>query len=223
MNKGLLRQACIKCLLGMAAIGAMVFVPAGTFRFWRGWLLMAVIFLPMAPIALVLAAKRPELLAKRLQAKETEPAQKQVILLSVLMSVAGLVLAGLDFRFGWSRLPGWVSGAAAAVLLAGYGLFAEVLRENAYLSRPVEVQQGQKLVDTGLYSLVRHPMYTATLLIYLAVPLICGSLWATAVFLFYPVLLAKRIRNEEQVLKDGLPGYREYTQRVRWKMLPGLW
>lgn len=220
---GLLAGACVKFVLGLAMVGLPVFLAAGTLDYWNGWLLMGVLFLPMLFGGLVLWAKAPGLLAKRLKAKEAQGEQRQVIAGSFLMFVLGFVLAGLDARFGWSRLPAGISWAAAAVFLLGYGLFAEVLRENAYLSRTVEVQQGQKVVDTGLYGVVRHPMYAATLLLFLSMPLILGSAWALVVFLAYPALLVKRIRNEEAVLRAGLAGYEEYMQKVRCRLIPYVW
>lgn len=219
----LLLQACTKFLLGLAAVCLLVFLPAGTPRFPNGWRLVALLFLPMFVAGLVMWAKAPTLLAKRLQAKEEQATQRGVVAFSGMMFVAGFVLAGLDYRFGWSQLPAWGVNAASAVFLAGYALYAEVLRENAYLSRTVEVQQGQKVIDTGLYGVVRHPMYAATLLLFCAMPLVLGSALALAPFLLYPVLIAKRIQNEEAVLERGLEGYAAYKQRVRWRLVPFLW
>lgn len=223
MNLRLLLHACTKFLLGLLLVGLLVFLPAGTLRFWKGWLLMAVLFIPMFLAGLVLWRKAPELLEKRLRAKEQEGVQRLVILFSLLMFVGGFLVAGLDARFGWSKLPDWVSIAAAAVFLLFYGLYAEVLRENAYLSRTVEVQQGQKLVDTGLYGIVRHPMYFVTVFLFLSMPLILGSLWSLLLFLPYPFLLVQRIRNEETLLKAELDGYEDYTHRVRCRLIPFLW
>ena len=223
MKRKLLWDALLKYIMGLAAVFLLLFIPAGTISFQKGWILVTVVFLPMVPVGALLYFKKPELLAKRLQAKEPEPEQKQAVLFSALMFLVGFVTTGLDFRFGWSRLPDGVTIGACIVLLLGYGIFGEVLRENNYLARTVEVQKEQKLIDTGLYGLVRHPMYTATLLIYWSMPLICGSGWALIPFLFYPLILRKRILNEEKVLEMGLPGYKEYTSRVRWKLIPGLW
>lgn len=222
-KKGLLTQALVKFVLGLLMVGLPLFLAAGTLRYWQAWLLLGVLFVPMFFGGLVLWAKAPDLLAKRLQAKEAQGEQRQVIAGSYAMFVLGFALAGLGVRFGWRSLPAGVSWAAAAVFLLGYGLFAEVLRENAYLSRTVEVQQGQTVVDTGLYGVVRHPMYAATLLLFLSMPLILGSVWAFVIFLAYLPLLAKRIHNEEAVLRAGLAGYEEYMQKVRWRLVPFIW
>jgi protein-S-isoprenylcysteine O-methyltransferase Ste14 len=177
----------------------------------------------MFAAGLVMWKKSPDLLQKRLKAKESEGAQKRVVSASALIFVAGFVVAGLDHRFGWSRLPGWLVAAAALMFLCAYGLYAEVLRENAYLSRTIEVQEGQKVVDTGLYAIVRHPMYSAVILLFLSMPVVLGSAWAFLIFLPFPALLAARIKNEEAVLLEGLEGYRQYTQRVRWRLIPYIW
>lgn len=219
----LLRQAVLKYLAGVLAVGLLVFLPAGTLRFPCGWLLMGILFLPMLLMGIVLFLRAPELLEKRLGAKEKQEAQKTVVRLSGLMFLAGFVLCGLDFRFRWLTLPRFVPIAAAAVFLAGYALYAEVLRENSYLSRTVHVQEGQKLIDTGLYGIVRHPMYLATVLMFAAVPLVLGSLIALPVFLIYPALMVLRIRNEEQVLAEGLPGYADYCKKVKYRLLPFIW
>lgn len=223
MDRELLRQAIVKFFSGVILLGLLLFLPAGTFRYPQGWLLMGVLFVPMFLAGIVMLRKSPELLRKRLNAKEEQTEQKTVIALSGLMFVAAFVLAGLNFRFRWAILPAWVSRAAAAVFLAGYVLFAEVLRENAYLSRTVEVQEGQKVVDTGLYGIVRHPMYLSTLLLFLTMPLILGSPLSFAVMLAYIPILGGRIRSEERVLEEGLEGYAEYKTRVRWKVIPYLW
>ena len=223
MTKKLFLQALGKFFLGVAAVGALVFLPAGTLRFCQGWLLMGVLFVPMFLAGLVLMARNPDLLRRRLDAREKEMAQKQVILLSGLMFLASFVLAGLSFRFDWLRFPAWVSALGAVLFLLGYGLYALVLKENAYLARTVKVEAGQKLVDTGLYGVVRHPMYAATLLLFLSMPLILGSLPAFLVLLAYPFLIARRIRNEEKVLLRDLPGYEAYIQKVRWRLVPGVW
>ena len=223
MRKKLLIQALSKFLLGVLALMLLVFVPAGTLHYPNGWLLMAVLFLPMLAAGVVMLWKAPALLEKRMRTKEQQGEQRQVVAWSSLMFVGGFVLAGLDFRFGWSDLPGWLPKIAAAVLLLSYGLYVEVMRENAYLSRTVEVQEGQKVVDTGMYAVVRHPMYAVTVVLFLSMPLVLGSLWAFLLFLVYPMLLVKRIQNEEQVLREGLPGYEEYTQKVRWRMIPLIW
>ena len=223
MDKKLIRDAMIKFCSGIVLMGLLLFLPAGTFAFPQGWLLMGVLFVPMFGAGIVMLVKSPELLRKRLNAKEEQGEQKWVIALSGLMFVAAFVLAGLNFRFGWHLLPAWVSVAAAVLFLLGYLLFAEVLRENAYLSRTIEVQENQKVVDTGLYGVVRHPMYAATILLFLAMPLILGSLLSFAVTLLYLPIIAKRIRNEEAVLETGLEGYAEYKQKVKYKVIPGIW
>ena len=210
-------------LTGLLVIGLLLFLPAGTLHYPNGWLLIGVLFIPMLLMGAVMFVKAPALLQKRLQNKETQAAQKGVVALSGLMFLAGFVVAGLDFRFGWVVLPKAVSVIAAVVFLAGYALYAEVLRENAYLSRTVEVQEGQKVIDTGLYGVVRHPMYAATLLMFLSMPLVLGSVIALVIFLIYPVVIAVRIRNEEQVLREGLPGYADYQKRVKYRLVPFIW
>ena len=223
MTKALFVQAIAKFTLGVVLIGALLFLPAGTWDHPGAWRLMAILFVPMFLAGLVMMWKNPELLKKRLQAKEKEREQSTVVKLSGLMFLAGFILAGLDFRFGWLPLPDWVSTAATAAFLFSYAIYAEVLRENTYLSRTIEVQQGQKVIDTGLYGIVRHPMYSATVILFLSMPLVLGSLIAFLVFLAYPIIIAKRIRNEEQVLAVGLPGYAEYCRKVRWRLLPLVW
>ncbi len=223
MTKELFFKAISRFLLGMTLVGLLIFLPAGTLRFANGWLLMGILFIPMFLAGLVLMFKDPELLRRRLQTKESRTEQSLVIKLSGLMFVAGFVLAGLDFRYGWLPLPCWVSRTAAVVFLLGYLLYAEVLRENTYLSRTIEVQEGQRVIDTGLYGRVRHPMYSATLLLFLSMPLVLGSLIALPVFLVYPAILVKRIVNEEQLLEEELPGYSAYKQKVPWRLLPFLW
>ena len=223
MDRKLFIQAITKFFLGVVLVGALLFLPAGTFAYREGWLLMAILFLPMFAAGLIMLKKCPELLRKRLNARESEMEQKTVLLFSGLMFLAAFVAAGLNHRFGWIPLPAWVSPVFALVFLLAYGLYAEVLRENAYLSRTVEVQENQKVIDTGLYGVVRHPMYMSTLLLFLAMPLVLGSLISLAVMLLYIPIIAKRIRNEEQVLEAGLEGYAEYKRRVRYKVIPYLW
>lgn len=223
MKSKLLISAVIKYLSGLLMVGALLFLPAGTLRYPGGLLFTALLFVPMLLLGVVLFLKAPELLEKRLQSKEKESAQKGVIALSLFMFVGGFVLAGLDFRFGWSTVPLWVTITAAVLLLLSYALYAEVMRENAYLSRTVEVQEGQKVVDTGLYGIMRHPMYAVTTLLFLSIPLVLGSWIAFAVFLVYPVLMVLRIKNEEKVLAEGLPGYREYQKKVKYRMIPFIW
>lgn len=223
MNGKLLVQAVGKLLAGLAAVMLVLFLPAGTFGYWNAWLFIALLFVPMLAVGGALIVKAPELLQKRLSANEKEKTQRWVVGLSALLFVVGFCTAGLDFRFGWSRLPLWVVITAAALQLVAYGLYAEVLRENAYLSRTVEVQENQKVIDTGLYGVVRHPMYSATILMCLAMPLVLGSLYAFVLFLAYPLLIVKRIHNEEAVLEQGLAGYKEYKERVKYRIAPYIW
>ena len=204
-------------------MGLLLFLPAGTMRFRNAWILIAVLFIPMFAAGVVMMLKDPELLKKRLNAKETEGEQKTVIALSGLMFLAMFIVAGLNHRFGWLTMPDWIIWAAAAVFLLAYLMFAEVLRENSYLSRTIEVQEGQKVIDTGLYGIVRHPMYSATLFLFLSMPLVLGSPISFLITLCYIPIIAKRMRNEEQVLEEGLPGYREYKQRVKYKVIPYIW
>lgn len=223
MDKELLIQAIIKFVSGILIMALLLFLPAGTIDYFNAWLLMGVLFIPMFIAGVVMMFKNPDLLRKRLNAKEKEGEQKGVIAMSGLMFLGGFVLAGLDYRFGWFELPEWMIVLSTVMFLLGYLLFAEVLRENAYLSRTVEVQENQKVIDTGLYGIVRHPMYMATIILFLSMPLILGSLISFVVFLIYPVIIAMRIRNEEQVLTEGLEGYEEYKERVRYKVIPFLW
>ncbi|MBQ9842482.1 MAG: isoprenylcysteine carboxylmethyltransferase family protein [Clostridia bacterium] len=223
MTVKLFIQALTKFLLGAVLVGLLIFLPAGTVAFWNGWLLMGLLFVPMFAAGLVMMAKNPALLQSRLDAKEKEPEQKTVLLISGVMFIVGFVLCGLNFRFGWLPLPNGVVIAASVVFLLAYVLYAEVLRENTYLSRTIQVQEGQRVVDSGLYGIVRHPMYLATVLLFLSIPLVLGSLVALAVFLVYPFVLVLRIRNEEAVLEAELDGYREYKQRVRYRLIPFVW
>ena len=223
MTGKLFAQAIGKFLAGLIVLGILIFLPAGTLMFRNGWLLMEILFIPMFVAGIVLMFRNPELLKKRLQADEEEPEQKQVILLSALMFLAAFVLAGLNYRFRWIVTPKWTVLAAAAVFLLAYLMYGEVLRENTYLSRTVEVQEDQKVIDTGLYGIVRHPMYTATIFLFLAMPLVLGSPLSFLVMLGYLPIIAKRIRNEEEVLKAGLDGYTEYTERVRYRIIPLIW
>lgn len=223
MNRKLFLQAIVKFLLGVVLVSALVFLPAGTWSFFCGWLFMAVLFVPMFLAGIVMMFKNPELLKKRLNAKEKEDEQSLVIKLSGLMFLAGFIVAGLDFRFGWLPLPKGVSIGAAVVFLVAYALYAEVLRENTYLSRTIEVQEGQKVIDSGLYGIVRHPMYAVTLLLFLAMPLVLGSLISFVVFLAYPFIIAKRIKNEEAFLEKELDGYAEYKNKVKYRLIPFVW
>ena len=216
-------SAVSKFLLGVVLVGALLFWPAGTFHFFNGWLLMGILFVPMFGAGLVMLAKNPNLLESRLKAKETQKQQDLVVKLSGLMFLAGFVLSGLGFRFGWYQLPKSVSLVGAVLFLLSYLLYAEVLRENTYLSRTIQVRENQKVIDTGLYGIVRHPMYSATLVLFLSMPLVLGSVYALAVFLVYPLLIAKRIRHEEEFLTRELPGYREYRQKVKYRLIPFVW
>ena len=223
MTRKLYYEAMIKFFGGVALLAVLLFLPAGTVHWPGGWLLMGVLFVPMFLAGLVMMAVNPNLLRSRLNAKEQEAEQDLVVKLSGLMFLIGFVLAGLDFRFGWSRLPFAVNWAGAVLFLLAYALYAEVLRENTWLSRTIEVQDGQTVVSTGLYGIVRHPMYAVTLLLFLSMPLVLGSVPAFLVFLVYPAIIAKRIRNEEQVLSRDLPGYADYLQKVRWRLIPYIW
>ena len=223
VTKKLFVSAILKFLLGVVLVGLLVFLPAGTLNYTGGIIFMSVLFVPMLIAGFVMMAKSPELLAKRLNAKEKEREQSVVVKLSGLMFLVGFILAGLDFRYGWIELPFAVSIVGTVVFLIAYILYAEVLRENAYLSRTIEVQEGQKVVDTGLYGIVRHPMYAVTLALFLSMPLILGSLVSFFVFLAYPFLIALRIKNEEKVLTEGLEGYAEYKTKVKYRLIPFIW
>lgn len=216
-------QALGKFLLGVVVIGLLLFLPAGSLQYWQGWLLMGVLFVPMFCAGLVMMAKNPDLLRKRLNAKEEEKEQQTVVKLSGLLFVAAFVVAGLNWRFGWCVLPNWAVWVSAGLFLVCYQLYAEVLRENTYLSRTIEVQENQKVIDTGLYGIVRHPMYMATTVLFLAMPLVLASPLSFLILLFYIPLIAKRITNEEKVLEDGLEGYKEYKRKVRYKVIPYVW
>ena len=219
----LLLNALTKYLLGFAMLALLLFLPAGTLAWPQAWLFLGLLFVPMLGLGITLYIRAPQLLQKRLNGREKEKAQKNAIAASGLAFVAAFVLAGLDVRFDWSQTPGWVTAAASVLLLASYGLYAEVMRENAWLSRTIEVQKGQKVVDSGLYGIVRHPMYAATILLFLSIPLVLGSWPAFAVMLVYPVVIIGRIRNEETVLEQGLAGYEAYKQKVRYRLLPFIW
>ena len=223
MEKGLFSQAISKFVLGVVVVGLLLFLPAGTLRWREGWLLMGILFVPMFFAGLVMLKRSPDLLKKRLSAKETEGEQKQVVRFSGLMFLAAFIAAGLNYRFQWIVLPAWVPWAAAVLFLLAYLMYAEVLRENAYLSRTIEVQSGQKVIDTGLYGVVRHPMYAATLLLFLAMPFVLGSLISFLIMLCYIPLIAKRMKNEEAVLLKGLPGYGDYMKKVRYRVIPFIW
>ena len=223
MTLKLFFSAIIKFLLGVVLVGALIFLPAGTLNYYGGLLLMGILFIPMFIAGLVMLIKNPALLKSRLKAKETRDKQSLVVKLSGLMFIAGFVVAGLGYRLDWYALPRSVSLAAAVIFLIAYGLYAEVLRENTYLSRTIEVQENQKVIDTGLYGIVRHPMYSATLLLFLAMPLVLGSVYAFIIFLCYPFIIAQRIKDEEALLESELCGYREYKQKVKYRLIPFIW
>ena len=223
MKIPLFLSALTKFLSGLLLTGLLLFLPAGTLRFPNGWLFAGLLFIPMLILGGVLLIKAPDLLKKRLQSKEKENTQKGVVALSGLLFFAGFIVAGLDFRFGWSHVPTWLVIAASVILLISYALYAEVMRENAYLSRTVEVQEGQTVVDTGLYGIVRHPMYAVTIWLFLSIPLVLGSWLALLCFVHYPILIIVRIRNEEALLTRELVGYDAYKRKVKYRLLPFIW
>lgn len=221
--KKLIIDGLVKLTAGILLTGTLTFIPAGTLHFWQGWVLLGTLFIPMFIAGLVMIAKSPDLLRKRLNAKEKQTEQKTVVALSGLMFIAAFVLAGLNFRYGWMPMPPVLTWIAAAIFLAGYVMYAEVMRENAYLSRTIEVQENQKVVDTGLYGIVRHPMYSATLLLFLSMPLILGSIPSFIITLTYIPIIHKRMTNEEKILAEGLEGYKEYMQKVKYRIIPFIW
>ncbi|MBE6600244.1 MAG: isoprenylcysteine carboxylmethyltransferase family protein [Ruminococcaceae bacterium] len=223
MTVKLFIQAITKFIFGFILVGLLIFLPAGTFSFFNGWLFMGLLFVPMFFAGIVMMFKDPNLLRSRLDAKEKQREQSTVIKLSGLMFLSGFIVAGLDFRFNWLTLPRGVVIGAAIVFLVAYILYAEVLRENAYLSRTIEVQEGQKVIDTGLYGIVRHPMYSATLLLFLSMPLVLGSVYSFLIFLAYPFIIGKRIKGEEEFLEKELNGYREYKKKVKYRLVPFIW
>lgn len=223
MTKELLYQAGLKFILGIVGIGILIFLPAGTLRYWNGWLLIGMLFILTFFTGIVMMVKNPELLRKRLNSREQQTEQKLVIKLSILMFLFGFIIAGLNFRYKWIVLPDRVSWVGAVIFLLSYLFYAEVLRENTYSSRTVEVQKGQRVIDTGLYGIIRHPMYSSMIILFLSVPLMLGSVISFVIFLAYPVILAKRIRNEETVLEKDLEGYIEYKKKVKYKIIPFIW
>lgn len=223
MSKKLFMQAISKFFFGFLFVATLLFLSAGTLYYWNAWLLLAILFIPMFIAGLVMMIFSPELLKKRLNAKESEKKQQQVIKFSALMFITAFLTAGFSFRFHWLRLSPNISYVAAVIFLLAYGLYAEVLRENAYLARTIEVQEGQKVIDTGLYSIVRHPMYAATLLLFLAMGLVLGSLVSFLILLAYLPLIVKRIHNEEAVLVRDLQGYEVYQKKVRYRLIPYIW
>ena len=223
MNKKLLQEALIKYVAGILLVGALLFIPAGSLKWRDGWIFMAALFVPMFIAGIIMYLKAPDLLRRRLNAKEKEAQQKDVIGMSGLMFLAAFIVAGLNYRFNWIRFPEAVRIAGIVIFLLSYLMFAEVLRENEYLSRTIEVQEGQKVVDTGLYGIVRHPMYSATVLLFLSMPLIMNSPISFGIMLLYIPLIVKRILNEEEVLEKGLQGYKEYKEKVKYRILPFIW
>lgn len=223
MNGILIRNGLIKLISGLIIIMLLIFLPAGSLDFFNGWLFIGLLFIPMLIMGIIMLIKNPSLLEKRLNGKEKESEQKGVVAFSGIMFIAGFVAAGLNYRFDWWILPDWCVIAAAVVFLLSYVMYAEVLRENTYLSRTVEVQENQKVIDTGLYGIVRHPMYSATIIMFLSIPLILGSLIAFLIFLAYPLLIVLRIGNEEEVLEKGLEGYPEYKKKVKYRIIPFIW
>lgn len=223
MDTKLFLQAIIKFTLGLLIVGTLVFIPAGTIYYLNGWIFVGVLFIPMFVVGIILMIKSPELLRKRLNSKEKENEQKAVIILSSFMFFCGFIIAGLNYRYEWIMIPEIVVIIAAIIFLLGYILYAEVLRENKYLSRTIEVQEKQKVIDTGVYKIVRHPMYVSTILMFLSIPLILGSIISFIIFLVYPFIIAKRIKNEEKVLEKDLEGYLEYKDKVKYKIIPFIW
>lgn len=223
MDKKLFIQAIVKYLLGLTLFSFLLFVSAGTLKYWNAWLLIGVLFIPMLLVGIVLAIKNPELLRKRLNAREKEAEQTSIQQYGALMFVGGLVVAGLDYRYQWLVLPKWLVIVSTVLFIFSYLLYVEVLRENEYLSRTIEVQENQTVIDTGLYRIVRHPMYISTILLFLSMPLVLGSFFSFLIFLIYPVIIVKRIKNEEEILETGLEGYLEYKERVKYRLIPLIW
>ena len=219
----LLIEALTKFACGLLMVGLLIFLPAGTIAYTYGWLMIGLLFGPMLIAGFVMLAKSPEFLKKRLDAKEKQGTQKGVVAFSGLMFIAGFMVAGLDFRFGWSTVPAWVVVTASVLFLVSYALYAEVMRENAYLSRTIKVEEGQTVVDTGMYGIVRHPMYAVTIPLFLMIPLILGSWYALIAFAFYPVVIVVRLKDEEDLLTRELPGYCAYMQKVRYRIIPFVW
>lgn len=223
MNKKLFANAIVKFLSGIVLVALPLFLSAGSFAYWNAWLLIGILFIPMFIAGIILMKKNPYLLEKRLDVKEKQSQQKTVIALSGIMFLSGFIVAGLDFRFQWIKIPEWTAIIGAVLFLIAYGLYAEVLRENTYLSRTIEVQENQKVIDTGLYGIVRHPMYAVTVILFLSMPIVLGSLIAFIIFLTYPFIIAGRIINEEKVLEEGLAGYSEYKKKVKYRLIPFIW
>lgn len=223
MNSKLFFEAILKFILGFIVIGLLLFLPAGDIDYYNGWLFMGILFIPMFIAGIIMMLKSPSLLKSRLNAKEKESEQKEVVALSGLMFLTGFIIAGLNYRFNWTQLPNLVVIIGIIIFMISYIVYAEVLRENIFLSRTIEVQESQKVIDTGLYKIVRHPMYTATIFLFLAMPLVLNSIISFIIFLIYPFIIAKRIKNEEEVLEKELKGYKEYKNRVKYKIIPFIW
>ena len=223
MNIKLFLQAIIKYVFGVLIVGGLLFIPANSFAYWNGWLFIGLLFIPMFIAGIILMIKNPELLRKRLNAKEQENEQKWVLLFSGLMFIAGFIVAGLNYKYKWIEMPNAVTIISSIIFIIAYILYAEVLRENTYLSRTIEVQENQKVIDTGLYGIVRHPMYAITIWLFLTMPLILGSIFSFIIFLVYPVIIAKRIKNEEEILEKNLKGYTEYIKKVKYRIVPFIW
>ena len=219
----LLFESITKFTCGLLLVGLLIFLPAGTLQYTYGWLFVGLLFVPILIAGFVMLAKSPEFLKKRLDAKEKQGTQKGIVAISGLMFIAGFVVAGLDFRFGWSNMPTWVVITASALFLVAYALYAEVMRENAYLSRTIKVEEGQTVVDTGMYGIVRHPMYAVTILLFLMIPLVLGSWYALIAFVFYPAVIVVRLKDEEDLLTRQLPGYVQYKQKVKYRLIPFIW
>ena len=223
MNIRLFLQAVIKYVFGILIVGSLLFIPANSFKYWNGWLFIGLLFIPMFIAGIILMKKNPKLLEKRLNVKEKEKEQKRVLLFSGLMFLSGFITAGINFRYRWIEMPNIVIIISSIIFIIAYILYAEVLRENTYLSRTVEVQKNQKVIDIGLYGIVRHPMYAVTILLFLTMPLVLGSIISFLIFLIYPIIISKRIKNEEEVLERDLKGYAEYKKKVKYKVIPFIW
>ena len=219
----LLFNAVFKFILGVLLVGLLIFIPAGTLDYYNGWLFVLLMFIPMLILGVVLFIASPQLLRERIDGKEKEKTQKGIIAFSGVAIFGGFVIAGIDFRFGWSQVPVWVTIIASCVFLLSYALYCEVMRENVYLSRTIKIQSNQKVIDCGLYGIVRHPMYSVTIFLFLMIPLILGSLYSFIIFLHYPIIIVVRIKNEEKILEEGLAGYKEYKKRVKYRLIPFIW
>ena len=223
MDKKLFIQAITKFIFGFVLIALLLFIPSGTLSYWNAWLFICILFVPMIIVGITLMIKNPDLLRKRLNSKEKESEQEILLLIGGVMFICGFVISGLNYRFEWIILPKWIVFIAMIIFLLAYVLYAEVLRENIYLSRIIEVQDNQKVIDTGLYGIVRHPMYSSTILLFLSMSLVLGSLFSFLIFMVYPLIIVKRIKNEEKVLEQGLKGYLEYKKKVKYRLIPFIW